>query len=291
MPCTSKPCKGSPYKCTVPTHIIGEGKTLLIDGDIIAFEACAVDQAIVDWDGNGAASVITDLQAVKDSITQRVGALRARFKAAEVVLCVGGPDKFRANVWPAYKTNRSTSGRPLLLESAKLFMREHLGARYIPGLEGDDLLGAAATDGREPTSFVVCSIDKDLLQLPGLHYNWRRDEAYHVLPEDGLRFFAYQTLTGDVTDNYPGLPGWGPVKASKLVDKAYSEWEKDYGLAALEHNLWVAVRDQFPDEKSALVQARCAYILHHADILAGGSPKLWTPGAFTASLCDQYREG
>lgn len=70
---------------------------------------------------------------------------------------------------------------------------------------------------------VICSRDKDLNMVPGWHYSWasgkqKEKEPYFVDEITGLRWFFTQLLTGDPTDNIPGLYGVGPVKAKKLLD-------------------------------------------------------------------------
>ena len=64
--------------------------------------------------------------------------------------------------------------------------------------------------------------DKDLDQIPGRHYNWTTGEAYQVSAREGLTFFFQQILSGDSTDNIPGLTGTGPVKAKKMLEKCVS---------------------------------------------------------------------
>lgn len=41
----------------------------------------------------------------------------------------------------------------------------------------------------------------------------------------GLMFFYAQIIMGDPTDNYPGLPGYGPKKAYDILDGAKTEYE------------------------------------------------------------------
>jgi len=51
----------------------------------------------------------------------------------------------------------------------------------------------------------IATLDKDLYGVPGWHWNWRRKELFNVSPEDADRFFYKQLITGDATDNIPGL--------------------------------------------------------------------------------------
>ena len=67
------------------------------------------------------------------------------------------------------------------------------------------------------TSAVCCSIDKDLLQLPGRHYNFVAKEETVVTPKEAVINFYGQVLSGDPTDNVLGLPGVGPVRARRAL--------------------------------------------------------------------------
>jgi 5'-3' exonuclease len=94
------------------------------------------------------------------------------------------------------------------------------------GEEADDRLGIGMStwepvfnpytmeNSPEP---VICSIDKDLHQITGTHYNFVKDEWTRVFPEEGEHFFWKQVLTGDVVDNIKGIYGIGPKRAEKIL--------------------------------------------------------------------------
>ena len=88
------------------------------------------------------------------------------------------------------------------------------------GSEADDFLGIHQDD-----SSVICGIDKDLLQIPGKHYNYDKKVSQVVTPLEGWRNFFTQVLTGDASDNIPGLPRIGPVKAMSILSMAASPKE------------------------------------------------------------------
>lgn len=90
------------------------------------------------------------------------------------------------------------------------------GAIVVHGMEADDMLGILATKDQNN---VICTIDKDLNQVEGLHYDWNLVKKYKVRKSDGDRFFIMQLLSGDATDNIVGLPKYGMKKAQKLAEE------------------------------------------------------------------------
>lgn len=76
-------------------------------------------------------------------------------------------------------------------------------------------------DTKEPCC--IASTDKDLDQVSGEHYDFVKDVRYTVDPERGLRFFYFQLLTGDRTDNIIGIEGIGPVKAKAILERVQSD--------------------------------------------------------------------
>jgi len=78
-------------------------------------------------------------------------------------------------------------------------------------LEADDLLAMLQSEDT-----FIYSKDKDMLQIPGTHFDIKTDE-FHVVSEDqGWRFLMAQVLTGDSTDNILGLRNFGPAKVKAL---------------------------------------------------------------------------
>lgn len=57
------------------------------------------------------------------------------------------------------------------------------------------------------TDSVIASIDKDLLQIPGYHYDFVKGIERFVSPFDAIRFFYKQIITGDGADNIPSYDG------------------------------------------------------------------------------------
>jgi 5'-3' exonuclease len=96
-------------------------------------------------------------------------------------------------------------------------------AQICDGFEADDEMGVQ--QDKETMSTVICSIDKDLLQIPGRHYNFVRKEHKVVDRDQGLKHLYLQSLIGDRSDNIIGVAGIGPVKAEQaLAELLPEEW-------------------------------------------------------------------
>jgi len=87
---------------------------------------------------------------------------------------------------------------------------------------------------KEDGSTCIVAIDKDLLQVPGLHYSWpitrkniivREGLFREISKEEGMRRFFTQALTGDTSDNIKGIYGIGAKKAEKLLADCRTEEE------------------------------------------------------------------
>lgn len=135
---------------------------------------------------------------------------------------ITGKGNFRYDiaVTEPYKGNRKDAKRPVHYEAIRNHL-QRLGAELVEGQEADDAVAIeASTNG----GWIV-SIDKDLDQVAGWHYNFVKKEEYYVEEFEGLKNFYSQILTGDRIDNIIGLKGIGPVKAAKILAECKTEQE------------------------------------------------------------------
>jgi 5'-3' exonuclease len=118
---------------------------------------------------------------------------------------ISGPDNFRYSIDPSYKANRKDVPRPEHLQQ----VREHLvvewNAHVSDGIEADDNLGIHQSQGGGET--IICSIDKDLLQIPGKHFNFVTNTFSEVNEQEGWANFYIQLIMGDRADNIQGYDG------------------------------------------------------------------------------------
>lgn len=116
-----------------------------------------------------------------------------------------GSDNFRYKVYQEYKANRINMARPIHLQAMREHMVVNWGAKVSDGREADDDVGIAQCTAQDETC--IGAIDKDLLMIPGNHYNYVKKEHRQVSNEDAMRHFFWQLIMGDKGDNIPGFDG------------------------------------------------------------------------------------
>jgi len=166
-----------------------------------------------------------------------VRSVEDKLQADSLVLYLSGPTNYRtgiATIKP-YKGNRDPDHKPVHAAAIKAMYRREYNVKTSDGQEADDDMAIAhyALWTRDPYSSVIATIDKDLDMVPGLHYNFVKEEQYYVEPLEGLRTFYEQMLKGDVVDNIPGIPGIGPVGARKALADCTTEWQMYQAVQAL----------------------------------------------------------
>ena len=161
-----------------------------------------------------------------------------------VFLSPTGQATFRYKIYPDYKANRKDLQKPVHYQVLREYLKEAHKAVQGEGIEADDLLGLNLTEwGKEA---ILVSIDKDLNQIPGWHYNFVNKIKYHVSKEEATKYFYIQMLMGDSSDNIPGIPGIGEKKALLAIDPLKTEQEMlelVQGMYKKHHNMEVFDRN------------------------------------------------
>lgn len=260
-----------------------------IDTDVLLYKFGFSNENSIEWsDGEwthtgNVKGAVTDMDNLIDDITERLvrwcGVLDAD---VEVKMCFSSTaGSFRKLVYDGYKKSRAGKRKPVIMDPLRQWVCDNWGVLEEPWLEGDDILGVwgasyerTLKDVPDGPIKVMCSIDKDMLTVPGYHYNWDKADkgVVWVGRDTASKNFYLQTLSGDTVDDYPGCPTIGPKRALKILDEA------------LESNvpMWEAIVKTYEkhgkDELFALQMARCAYILQPEDFdNECGSIELWTP--------------
>lgn len=148
-----------------------------------------------------------------------------------VVFDSKGPT-FRHDMYSEYKANRPEAPEDLKVQIPKI--HDLVRAYSIPtisvqGYEADDIIATLSHRASERSwKVVIVSGDKDLTQIVGpttCMWDPQKDvvydeqgvkEKFGIKPSQVIDFMA---LTGDSSDNVPGVPGIGPKTASSLIEK------------------------------------------------------------------------
>lgn len=109
-----------------------------------------------------------------------------------------------------YKGNRKSAARPFLYDNIRTYLVDECNALVVHGIEADDAMGIAQSDDT-----IICSIDKDMLTVPGHHYNWKSEKFIFQSETDADTFLHRQMITGDRTDNIFGVVPDTPYQIAK----------------------------------------------------------------------------
>lgn len=205
---------------------------------------------------------------------QRQGRLR---------LFLTGPGNFRDRIATIkeYKGNRDRDNRPYWYKEIREYAIKTWGAELVQGMEADDKVAMLQYQAK-PRDTIICTIDKDLKMVPGHHYNYKHKVGEWVSVEDGYRHFCKQLLTGDNSDNIPGLYKVGDKGADTLLKNVSSRGDM-FQIVKDQYKLNV---EKYPDhhnglswQDSLLENGRLLWMLRHED-------DLWYPPHKSRSLSE-----
>jgi len=197
-------------------------------------------------------------------IDQMMDSILATTKADTFRGFLSGSNNFRHEIYPKYKANRKDMVSPRWRNACKEYLVREWDAEVTNGYEADDAMGINQTKDT-----IICTIDKDLQMIPGMHYSWpivrgglvvREAKIHEVSEIEGLKSFYRSCLVGDRTDNIFGVDGIGPVKAAKAIDHLETEEEMFDRVA----EIYGAEYDRF------IVNAKCLWIMREEN-------KIWEP--------------
>jgi len=130
----------------------------LIDADIVAYR-CA------------ASCDVREGGVIIDSSDEEIALLRTEQLMQEIIhateadsyRCFLSPStNFRYEAYPEYKANRKDTVDPTHRKACKKYLMDSWNGEVFPGYEADDALAWSQTNDT-----IICSIDKDLKQVPG----------------------------------------------------------------------------------------------------------------------------
>lgn len=150
-------------------------------------------------------------------------------------LFLTGKNNFRHQyaVTVPYKGNRKAE-KPIHYQLLRDYLVLSWGAHVVEGKEADDMLAIRAT--ALGSDSVIVTLDKDLDQVVGWHYNFVKKNKYFIDKAQGLLNFYTQFLVGDTVDNIKGARGIGPKKALALLEGKTEEEMWDIVVEHLEYD-------------------------------------------------------
>lgn len=204
-----------------------ENRKALIDGDMLVYACCFA-----------AAKNEMPFEEVLTIFNAKMGDILLHSRSSKYQIYLTADDKsnyrFSLATRMEYKGNRSEKEKPPFYKEFRSWLVSQRKAVVVRGEEADDLMGIHQTvaldwftakygplddlrnSPEEAPHTIICTDDKDLNMIPGWHYRLRTQECYFCdepgridegdkLWGSGFMFFCGQLLTGDSTDNIPGV--------------------------------------------------------------------------------------
>ncbi len=155
--------------------------------------------------------------------------IRSKIPVGEVILAGDSGKNWRHELYPEYKQNRASVPDEFIEQIKEIpIVARELGFQWInaQGWEADDIIFTIVANNPKKQITIVTS-DKDLLQLlsyPNVSV-WNQNKF--ITKSDVVKKFGVTpellvdllSLTGDASDNIPGVPKIGPKTAAILLNK------------------------------------------------------------------------
>jgi len=218
-----------------------ERKTvLLIDGDVLAYLAFGYNrlsddeiEQIVDTGSMSRSAIDRYIGKALDRFFDMCNVVSELTFADETFIAVQSPGpKFRTNIYPNYKAHRQAPSQysNVLVPELRERLVDMTAAVGSGVLETDDVIRIKHTElMKENHKPIVCSVDKDLLMIPGDHLRLKNNVALSqritVNAYEARSFFYRQLLIGDPVDNVKGVPKIGPKSAEAKLAWCFEEEE------------------------------------------------------------------
>lgn len=241
--------------------------SLLIDADYIVYKCCAANETEIDF-GENLIVVTSNFSEAYGMVERELASIANDLGCFDdTILFFSDSVNFRKDIDPEYKGHRNRK-KPCGYKRVINKLKEEYRVIVMPKLEADDAIGIYATS---VSGHIICSPDKDMRQIPGDLFDLSTG-VVTITPEEGRRWHLIQTMAGDQTDGYAGIPGIGIKRAEALLDTNGATWQTVVDA--------FAAKDL--DESVALKNARLARILQVTDYdFANKEPRLWSPSSST----------
>lgn len=248
------------------------GRVLHIDGDMIAY-----------WAGG---NEDTSVETSRRIALTKVDAMREQSGAEKVIMHLTAESSSKADRYiiatvKPYQGQRKSGRKPHNWQYLRTYLETYTGDAFKVKLwatrEADD--GMALMAYQAQGEQVICTKDKDMRMLPGLHMDWDTMALHFVArgaydggivdgKQYGTKWFWLQMLQGDTADNIPGLPYFvvngklkqcGEKTAVKLLDCATNDTEAYEIVQGLYHSYYEDKWAAMFIEQALLLWLRCDF--------------------------------
>lgn len=190
---------------------------LVMDGDWLVYQAMSAAEFDASWEEE-VWHRCCDHAKAREILLESISSYASRKKAwkgADIILAFTDSVNWRkVLVDPTYKENRAVTKKPVGYFEflTTVFADERFVSIREPRLEGDDVMGIIGSDpvlfGYEKAVLVSC--DKDFKTIPNCDFLWcTTGNILRQTRETADYWHTFQTIKGDITDGYGGIPGWG----------------------------------------------------------------------------------
>ncbi len=208
-------------------------KLLVLDGNSVLHRAY---YALPDWrnrSGEATAGVYGFLSILLKSIEE--------LKPTHLAIVFDHPSPtFRNLMYVGYQANREKDRQisediwSMIEKLKQVFQQLSIPVFQLEGFEADDVIGTISAQAQEikDTEVIIITGDRDLMQLVNdqvnLYMSFKGISDMTIVDSDKVKerlgilpsqVIDYKALVGDSSDNYPGVPGIGPVGAIKLIQE------------------------------------------------------------------------
>jgi len=204
-------------------HTDKTSKVVIIDADTLTYMASYTGR---DEFGNKKPDYTEEEYYIAETILTEsllkiYNAIEEHYEIKDIFICVKGKNNFRRALYNEYKATRPTV-LPIVNHLHKFLIECH-SAIVTPYGEADDLVYSLSKKFNHEG--IIVSVDGDLLQIPSLNYNPRKEDWRHPTIKEAKYHLVMKVLCGDTGDNVKINHGLGPTKAAKLVNIDMTDYQ------------------------------------------------------------------
>ena len=198
---------------------------ILVDGTAFLFRSyfSTISQNLTNETGFPTGAMFGVVNAIKH--------LQRKYHDAKLIMVFDAKGtNFRHEMFPEYKANRTPAHDDLIVQIEPLYkIVRAMGFHFlcVDGVEADDVIATLSKFANDKgIKTIIASGDKDLFQLVGENIQ-QLDMKGKLFSEDDVKekmgvrpnqILDLLALTGDSSDNIPGVPSVGPKTAAKWLE-------------------------------------------------------------------------